>query len=181
MTTNLSDHTNNAASAATDRELVAAARMILQRMGVDPNDLMTDPDERPPVPTFDEYIPKVEDAVSLSTAKTYGSYWNRIRAKWGTRTLLEPIPTEIKQFTEEIKANAIQRRNSRGGRCTAENFIAALRCLYRGMDLKAIQELLGHEWLSTTTRYIHVHDNHVETAWATANERVTARLTTGTE
>jgi site-specific recombinase XerD len=51
----------------------------------------------------------------------------------------------------------------------------------RGMDLKAVQELLGHEWLSTTTRYIHVHDNHVETAWATANERVTARLTTGTE
>jgi site-specific recombinase XerD len=49
------------------------------------------------------------------------------------------------------------------------------------MDLKAIQELLGHEWLTTTTRYIHVHDNHVETAWATANERVTARLTTGTE
>jgi site-specific recombinase XerD len=50
----------------------------------------------------------------------------------------------------------------------------------RGMDLKAIQELLGHEWLSTTTRYIHVHDDHVERAWATANDRVTARLTNGT-
>jgi site-specific recombinase XerD len=50
----------------------------------------------------------------------------------------------------------------------------------RGMDLKAVQELLGHEWLSTTTRYIHVHDNHVETAWATANERVAARLTAET-
>jgi integrase len=49
----------------------------------------------------------------------------------------------------------------------------------RGMDLKAIQELLGHEWLSTTTRYIHVHDNHIETAWAAANERVAARLATG--
>lgn len=46
----------------------------------------------------------------------------------------------------------------------------------RGIDLKAIQELLGHNWLSTTTRYIHVHDDHIERAWATANERVSARL-----
>ena len=49
----------------------------------------------------------------------------------------------------------------------------------RGMDLKAIQDLLGHEWLSTTTRYIHVHDNHVETAWAVANDRVALRWGTG--
>jgi site-specific recombinase XerD len=45
----------------------------------------------------------------------------------------------------------------------------------RGMDLKAIQELLGHEWLSTTTRYIHVHADHIESAWSNANERVAAR------
>lgn len=49
----------------------------------------------------------------------------------------------------------------------------------RGMDLKAIQDLLGHEWLSTTTRYIHVHDNHVEAAWAVANDRVALRWGTG--
>jgi site-specific recombinase XerD len=46
----------------------------------------------------------------------------------------------------------------------------------RGVDLKAIQELLGHEWLSTTTGYIHVHANHIELAWSQANERVAARL-----
>ena len=46
----------------------------------------------------------------------------------------------------------------------------------RGLDLKAIQELLGHEWLSTTTRYIHVHADHIESAWANANQRVTARF-----
>jgi site-specific recombinase XerD len=44
------------------------------------------------------------------------------------------------------------------------------------MDLKAVQELLGHEWLSTTTRYIHVPADHIEHAWASANDRVSARL-----
>jgi site-specific recombinase XerD len=46
----------------------------------------------------------------------------------------------------------------------------------RALDLKAIQELLGHEWLSTTTRYIHVHDGHIEKSWAAANDRLAARL-----
>ena len=45
------------------------------------------------------------------------------------------------------------------------------------MDLKAIQELLGHAWLSTTTRYIHVPAEHIEQAWTSANARVTDRLT----
>lgn len=49
----------------------------------------------------------------------------------------------------------------------------------QGMDLKAIQELLGHEWLSTTTGYVHVDAEHIERAWTSANERVTARLLTG--
>jgi integrase len=46
----------------------------------------------------------------------------------------------------------------------------------RGVDLKAIQDLLGHEWLSTTTGYIHVPAEHIERAWRQANERVSARL-----
>ncbi|MER6007951.1 tyrosine-type recombinase/integrase [Nonomuraea angiospora] len=46
----------------------------------------------------------------------------------------------------------------------------------RGLDLKAIQDLLGHEWLSTTTRYIHVREEHIEQAWTQANDRVAARL-----
>lgn len=45
-----------------------------------------------------------------------------------------------------------------------------------GMDLKAIQELLGHQWLSTTSGYIHVRSEHVELAWRNANQRVQARF-----
>lgn len=46
----------------------------------------------------------------------------------------------------------------------------------RGLDLKAIQDVLGHSWLSSTTRYIHVSDEHIERAWTSANQRVAARL-----
>ncbi len=45
-----------------------------------------------------------------------------------------------------------------------------------GVGLKAIQELLGHQWMSTTTGYIHVHADHIEQAWTAANDRVAARL-----
>ena len=45
-----------------------------------------------------------------------------------------------------------------------------------GMDIKALQELLGHQWLSTTSGYIHVRSDHIERAWSNANHRVEARL-----
>lgn len=48
----------------------------------------------------------------------------------------------------------------------------------QGMTLKAIQELMGHSWLSTTTQYVHVHSTHIETSWAAANERTMRRLST---
>ncbi|KAB1652379.1 hypothetical protein F8O01_16705 [Pseudoclavibacter chungangensis] len=44
------------------------------------------------------------------------------------------------------------------------------------MDLKALQELLGHQWLSTTTQYIHVSSQHIEDAWAHANKSVEERF-----
>ncbi|MEU0844011.1 tyrosine-type recombinase/integrase [Streptomyces sp. NPDC005962] len=48
-----------------------------------------------------------------------------------------------------------------------------------GMDIKALQELLGHEWLATTSRYIHVHSDHIEQAWTQANQRLTSRFEMG--
>lgn len=48
-----------------------------------------------------------------------------------------------------------------------------------GMDLKALQELLGHQWLATTSGYIHVRSDHVEQAWARANRRLETRFEEG--
>jgi site-specific recombinase XerD len=44
------------------------------------------------------------------------------------------------------------------------------------MDIKALQELLGHQWLATTSGYLHVRSDHIERAWNGANDRIEARL-----
>ncbi len=46
----------------------------------------------------------------------------------------------------------------------------------QGMDLEAIGALLGHTWISTTARYVHVPAERVEWHWRQANARLTGRL-----
>ncbi|EQD82645.1 hypothetical protein N599_29580, partial [Saccharopolyspora erythraea D] len=109
---------------------IEAARLVLARMGLSPEDLVAGPPQQPVAPTFAEYIPKVSAAVSAGTRRVYGSYWNRILEHWGDRRLDEPTALEIKQFAEHVRTHVVARRNARGGRGAAEHLIAALRCVY---------------------------------------------------
>jgi integrase len=111
---------------------VDAALLVLNSMGLTLEDLSAAvPSNRPPMPTFAEYVPVVSATVTPGTLKTYGSYWNRVVEQWGARRLDEPTPSEIEKLVAYVKANVVLRRNSRGGRSAAENCIAALRCLYK--------------------------------------------------
>jgi integrase/recombinase XerC len=110
---------------------VDAALTLLARLGITPEQLLRVGPVPATMPTFDDYIDRVAEAVSDGVRRAYGSYWNRIRREWGRRRLNEPTPLEIKQLAERIKAGAIDRRNGREGRSAAEHTIAALRCLYR--------------------------------------------------
>ncbi len=107
-------------------------RSLLKQLGVTPDQLRTDnAPASAAVPTFDEYIPQVAQAVSPGTRRVYSSYWDRITLHWGARPLSEPTPLEIKRLAEEIRGEVIVRRNARGGRSAAEHLISAMRSIYR--------------------------------------------------
>jgi len=44
------------------------------------------------------------------------------------------------------------------------------------MNVVAIQEVLGHQWLNTTMIYVHVDKTHIEQAWAAAGRRAVDRF-----
>lgn len=124
----MTDRVNRLATPGTAE--LQAARLLLERMGVTAADLLGDSHDRPPAPTFAEYIPRVRDAVGEGTRRVYGTYWNRVLAEWGERAIDEPSTTDVAQLAEQTKAQAVVRRNNRGGRSAAEHLIAALRCIY---------------------------------------------------
>jgi integrase/recombinase XerC len=117
--------------AASQQAAVDAALLILERMGLSPDDLAAAKRQRPTMPTFADYVQVVSATVTGGTRKAYGSYWNRVTEQWGEPRLDEPTPSEIKQLVAYVRANVVPRRNARGGRSAAENLIAALRCLYK--------------------------------------------------
>jgi len=124
--------TNSAPSAGEPmRPEVAAALLVLERMGLSPADLLSASRDRPTVPTFAEYIPVVAASVTAGTRRAYGSYWNRVVDHWGGRCLDEPTPSEIRQLMAYLKTHVVARRNARDGRSATEHLVAALRCLYR--------------------------------------------------
>ena len=122
---------NDNAGRVPGRAEIDAARMLLDKLGVTPNDLLHAPAERPGVPSFADYIPHVSDAVSAGTRRVYGSYWNRVIQAWGPRPITDVNASDIAQLAEQVKAAVVKRRNARGGRGAAEHLIVALRCLYK--------------------------------------------------
>lgn len=119
-------------AAAGSQVELEAALLLISKLGFTPADLLVGAQaSRQSAPTFAEFIPQVAAATSAGTLKAYGTYWTRVVEIWGTKRLDEPSPLDIELLGKQIRANRVQRRNGRGGAGAEENFVAAMRCLYR--------------------------------------------------
>lgn len=88
-----------------ERAEIAAARLMLDKLGVSVADLLATPTEPTYVPTFAEFLPPVRKATSAGSMKTYGPYWNRLEERWPNRPIIEPTQLEFMQLAEELKAS----------------------------------------------------------------------------
>jgi integrase/recombinase XerC len=113
-------------------EVLEAARLMLGQMGISAIDLLnTAAGTGRPVPTIEQYVPVVAAAVAPGSRRMYGTYWKKVIEAWGPRRLDEITPSQIEALARATQANAVLRRNNRGGRSATEHLIAALRCLYK--------------------------------------------------
>ncbi|WP_433655199.1 tyrosine-type recombinase/integrase [Nocardia sp. CA-128927] len=115
-------------------ENLAAAVLLLSRLGLTPADLQGAAVTRPPAPTFAAYIPVVWAAMPDGrTRREYRSTWDRLLGQegWADRRIDEPTVSELKALVEHFKATRLIRRSDIGGRGTVGQSIHALRCLYR--------------------------------------------------
>jgi hypothetical protein len=120
-----------------DNNTVTAARLLLDQLGLTPDDLHWTPVE---APTFAEYLPVVRAAAGSGAKRTYGSYWDRIHSAYATRHLDQVAATDIEILMRETMANTVPRRNSRGGTSAGEHLLAAMRAIYA----RAIADKLVH-------------------------------------
>ncbi|WP_084495034.1 tyrosine-type recombinase/integrase [Nocardia shimofusensis] len=111
-----------------------AARLLLERLDLKPEDLQGLPSSPREVPTFAEYIPVVLASMPVGhrTRTGYNSYWRKLLDYgWADRRIDEPTVTELKTMVEHFRTTRQVRRADRGGRGTVTTSISALRYLYR--------------------------------------------------
>jgi hypothetical protein len=121
-----------------DPDVVRAVLNLLTQLGATPADVVSalESADQPKrvIPTFSEYLPQVSEAATPGTRKTYGTYWNKLKEKFGDRKLDEIAASEIEGLMRSCIANALKRRNGRDGRSAGESFNSAARAVYRRAD-----------------------------------------------
>ncbi|GAA3523275.1 hypothetical protein GCM10022222_01570 [Amycolatopsis ultiminotia] len=120
----MTDHNRSA-------EVAAAAKALLDTLGVSPEALANTGTTRPTMPTFTEYVPKALSNASPKSAQMWTVYLKVLTDEWPARYIDEPTATDITGLAKTVQLRSAQRNNSRGGHGARANFIDAVKFLYR--------------------------------------------------
>ena len=77
--------------------------------------------------------------------------------------LAAAVATHLPQWTDRLTPHVLRHF------CASQLYLD-------GVDLISIQEMLGHAWVATTMRYVHVHRSRIEEAWVAGQQRAARRL-----
>jgi len=113
-----------------DLARIAIARDLLAQLGVTLADLHDAGTPASTVPTLADYLPCVIASTGPGANRTYGSYWIRMAAAWGTRPLDQISASDIQAMQHRMATTARSRGNSRHGRHAGEHVITAARAIY---------------------------------------------------
>jgi len=113
---------------SADHLRAVLVRQLVAELGVRASDL-----ESPtPMPTVDQYVPRVIDAASVGCLKAYGAHWKRAAIRFAGWALDDLAPSDILALQRYVvRVAAASPRASRGGRTAGQACVRAMRALYR--------------------------------------------------
>jgi integrase len=113
---------------STNDDAVAALIAGLRALGATPEQVVAAFTlSQTPSLSVAEYLPKVEAAAADGSVKTYAPYWRRLVTALGETSVAAVTVTDLETIAKAAQANAVTRRNERGGRSAKENCVAAMR------------------------------------------------------
>jgi site-specific recombinase XerD len=113
---------------------------------------------------FDEHVGDL-CAPLFPSERRYGDGFSRRVGPSALRTgLSEAVQRHLPEHAGKISPHVLRH-------------FAASDLYAQGLDILAVQELLGHVWVKTTMIYVHVNKSHTEDSWLAAGRRAATRFT----
>ncbi|MFJ8961525.1 tyrosine-type recombinase/integrase [Lentzea sp. NPDC102401] len=114
----------------TNDDDLAAARLLLRRMGISPSELI-DFEQRVTCMSLRQLVSTVSAVVPVGSRRVFAPYWRKALKVWPDAQVGEISFADVVWFIQHAKETAVVRRTSRGGHYAAEHAYAAMRCLFR--------------------------------------------------
>jgi integrase len=113
---------------AVDHVRAVLVRQLVAELGVRASDIQSPA----PIPTVDQYVPRMIAAASPACLRAYGAHWHRAAVLFAGQGLDDLQPSDILALQHHVVPLAAgSPQATRGGRTAGQSRLRAMRALYR--------------------------------------------------